>query len=77
MQHGRRGLVVMISDSEPKGPGFESWLGHVVISLGKIFTMNFLGLSSVIVTRCDLKKVTSLDDMCSSTFKCLESKGKV
>ena len=68
--------MVMISDSEPKGPGFESPLGHVVISLGKIFTMNFLGLSSVIVTRCDLKKGTSLNYMCGSTFKCLESKGK-
>ena len=70
---GRRGLVVMISDSEPKGPGFESPLGHVVISLGKIFTMNFLGLSSVIVTRCDLKKGTSLNYMCGSTLKNVKS----
>ena len=68
--------MAMISDSGPKGLGFKSWLNHVIISLKKIFTMNFLGLSSVIVTRCDLKKGTSLNYMCGSTFKCLESKGK-
>ena len=46
----------MISDSGPKGPGFESWMGHVVISLGKIFTMNFLGWPGVIVTGCGKKE---------------------
>ena len=34
----------------PKGPGFESWLGHFVISLRKIFTINFIGLPSAMVT---------------------------
>ena len=65
--------MVRTPDSGPKGRGFESCPGHVVISLGKIFTMNFLGLSSVIVTRCDLKKGTSLNYMCGSTLKNVES----
>ena len=47
--------MVRTPDSGPKGRGFESCPGHVVISLGKIFTTIFLGWPGVIVTGCGMK----------------------
>ena len=48
--------MVRTKNSVPKCRGFESSPGHVVISLGKIFTMIFLGWSGVIVPGCGKKE---------------------
>ena len=61
--------MVRTPDSGPKGRGFESCPGHVVISLGKIFTINFFGLPGVIVTGCGKKeRVPAFYYICDSTL---------
>ena len=57
---GRCGLVVKVAGSGAEGPGFKSLPEDGVLSSGKLFTINFLLVCLVSVTRCGLRKGTCL-----------------
>ena len=53
---GGWGVDKCLLASESKCPGFKSWLGHGVMSLGKTFIAIFLCRPGVVLTGCGLRK---------------------